>query len=101
MTRRPSASLLRAQVCPRRQRSTSGRPGSLTFCAVERRLSPEDVPTSLWLMGAAVVDGEPIGLAFELALLNGARMVHPIQFSSIGAPTEAVIAECLLTIRRR
>ncbi|MBM4783449.1 MAG: hypothetical protein GQE15_37715 [Archangiaceae bacterium] len=69
-------------------------PGALSFAVVEVTREPADAPTSLIVMLAAASDVGPVGLAFELAMLNGARAVHPFRITSIGEPTEALIAAC-------
>ncbi len=71
-----------------------GEAGALTFSVVETRRAPSESPTSLIVMLAASSPAGLVGLGFELAMLTGARAVHPIRMTSIGAPTETLIVAC-------
>lgn len=71
-----------------------GEAGALTFSVVETTRAPAESPTSLIVMLAASSSVGPVGLSFELAMLTGARAVHPMRVVSIGEPTEALIVAC-------
>ncbi|MER2565581.1 MAG: hypothetical protein ABTQ32_32960 [Myxococcaceae bacterium] len=66
----------------------------LTLSIVESRRAPADEPTSFIVTLAAASPAGLVGLSIELAMLNGARAVHPVRLSSIGAPTETLIVAC-------